>query len=417
MLPRTLVLADDLTGANDTAVQFADNGFNTLLTSSVQELVKLDNSRSEVVAINAATRPSYAKAEETTRNLTEQAIRAGFEQIYLKVDSTMRGSVAQQIKGAIAGLGNRNALAFVCTAYPEMGRVINDEVLYVDGIPVTETRSGRDPITPVKSSRIGDLIPDSFHVRNHHDVDHCVQEIIESTAQIITFDARVQEDLEQISEVADRVERPIVFVGSAGLAQALIGKASEPKSAAKLPLPIDFPPLVVVTSIHDVSQAQVDEYISDSAGVSSTVFSPAPAQLTQDPSMPSLLRQISVLSQDTNGVLVLRANPTVTASIEKRTQVASDFANKLSLLTKKALQSGKFGSLIIFGGDGSAACFKELSIANTQVLGSIEKGVPLSIVVDGPFEKLPIVTKSGGFGEPNLLINIVNQIWKGISNE
>lgn len=79
----------------------------------------------------------------------------------------MRGSVKYQIEGAIkawAGL-YPDVKAIICPAYPEMGRTIEAGHLYVNGVPVNETASGKDPICPVHSSSMQKLLPDAQVIR------------------------------------------------------------------------------------------------------------------------------------------------------------------------------------------------------------------------------------------------------------
>jgi D-threonate/D-erythronate kinase len=111
------LIADDLTGANDTAVQFARRGWDTLLaldpTSGSAGL-------SAIRTALAVTTDSRALDNAAAAKLTSEAIAhlmdAGVDRIYLKIDSTMRGSVAGQIDGALAAWRTRHsdARAVVC---------------------------------------------------------------------------------------------------------------------------------------------------------------------------------------------------------------------------------------------------------------------------------------------------------------
>ena len=125
------LIADDLTGATDTAVQFARRGWKTLLT--------LNASGCETAAVAKAATPSVlavttdaraldnAAAEQRTSDALARLLDAGINRIYLKIDSTMRGSVPGQIAGALAVWREThpNAFAVVCPAYPRMGRTVD----------------------------------------------------------------------------------------------------------------------------------------------------------------------------------------------------------------------------------------------------------------------------------------------------
>lgn len=119
-----LVIADDLTGANDTAVMFAESGFDTVLKTKVSALAQIHPDKAQVISVSTDSRAIGEKAKELTQIAISNAIQNSIGQIYLKIDSTMRGSVKYQIEGAIkawAGL-YPDVKAIICPAYPEMGR-------------------------------------------------------------------------------------------------------------------------------------------------------------------------------------------------------------------------------------------------------------------------------------------------------
>ncbi|HBO38842.1 MAG TPA: hypothetical protein DD638_09285, partial [Pasteurellaceae bacterium] len=94
-----LVIADDLTGANDTGVMFAEAGFNTRLVINLASLESTDFSQAEVFSISTDSRPLGIGAEAKAEQTVLSSIKKGIDRIYLKIDSTMRGSVQYQING------------------------------------------------------------------------------------------------------------------------------------------------------------------------------------------------------------------------------------------------------------------------------------------------------------------------------
>lgn len=59
--------------------------------------------------------------------------------------------------------------------------------------------------------------------------------------------------------------------------------------------------------------------------------------------------------------------------------------------------------MILFGGDGAAALLGKLGITEMRILYAIVPGVPFCIVDDGAYSGMKVMTKSGGFGNLNLL--------------
>lgn len=203
----------------------------------------------------------------------------------------------------------------------------------------------------------------------------------------------------------------VIPVGSAGLAQALVATLpAAPAHALSNPLPLPAPPMLLVTSIHDSSQQQIDTYIGSAAGAQSIVFSPHPAQLLAPDSLPALTSQLQALLASGNGAVIIRANPTHIASGNAAEALAKTFAQKLAALGKHSLQNRRFGALILFGDDGSSALLNALKVKALQVLRPIAEGVPLAIVHGGAHDGLIVISKSGGFGTPDLLSRIMNDL-------
>src|SRR6185503_4703551 len=140
--PRCLrLVADDVTGAGDASVQFARHGWDTFLSLSQQVRLKPDTTSEapeDAQRVIAVTTDCRALDDDTaharTRDALNQLIDAGVDRVFLKIDSTMRGSVRGQISGALEAWRTRyaDARAIVCPAYPRMGRTVQAGQLLVN---------------------------------------------------------------------------------------------------------------------------------------------------------------------------------------------------------------------------------------------------------------------------------------------
>ena len=405
MSKHLLLIADDLTGANDSSVTFAAAGFSTLLALSPATLPQTLSHSAEVFAVSTDSR-AQSDAHSRTAQAAQAALQQGIARLYLKIDSTMRGSVRAQIAGALHTWQTRHphAVAIICPAYPAMGRTIEHGQLLVHGIPVPETPSGQDAICPVSSADMHTLLPEAI-VLPCAEASALAEHIRSSGARQIVIDAQSETDLQQIAQAIALLGEAAIPVGSAGLARAIAHTLPAPAaSSLSNPLPVTPPVLVLVTSIHDTSQQQVDTYLAHQ-GASATVFSPYPAQLLAPHSQPALLAQMDALlnSDQAQHTLVIRANPARIASGSSAEALAQTFAQKLAALGKACLQKRRFGALIMFGGDGSAAMLEALNVTALRVLRPLIEGVPLATVLGGEYDGLVVITKSGGFGSPDLL--------------
>lgn len=154
------IVADDLTGSGDTAVQFVRAGWATQLSVGGAEQALADPAvrQAEVLAVTTHSRPlAAADAAAVVRGEVERLRAAGVQRLYKKVDSTLRGAFKAEIDAARLAWGE-DAIAVVCPAFPVTGRTVRQGVLYVGDRPVTETSAATDPVTPVTESHIPTLL-------------------------------------------------------------------------------------------------------------------------------------------------------------------------------------------------------------------------------------------------------------------
>jgi uncharacterized protein YgbK (DUF1537 family)/GNAT superfamily N-acetyltransferase len=118
--PRVVtILADDLTGAADCGLAFLRAGFPV------------------TVGLGAAPGPVAAIDLDTRRRPDAAAVRTAAASaeglLYLKIDSTLRGHVAEEVRAALDGAGL--ARAVVAPAFPAQGRTVRGGQVHVDGRP------------------------------------------------------------------------------------------------------------------------------------------------------------------------------------------------------------------------------------------------------------------------------------------
>ena len=117
------LVADDLTGSNDTGVQFAKQGLDTLVILELAgaEAAIAGAAEYDVFVINTDSR---ADDPATARSKARQGARilldAGIEYIYKKIDSTLRGNLGAELEGVMDAAGAK--AAFFIPALPALGR-------------------------------------------------------------------------------------------------------------------------------------------------------------------------------------------------------------------------------------------------------------------------------------------------------
>ena len=137
------VIADDFTGAAELGGIGLRYGLKVELNTVVNPA-----SEADVLIIATDTRSMpQADALATMRQVTAQMAKLKPELIFKKVDSVLRGYVAQEIGVQLEVLNLNQAL--LVPANPAMGRTINQGVYYLNNEPLHQTKFATDPEFPV----------------------------------------------------------------------------------------------------------------------------------------------------------------------------------------------------------------------------------------------------------------------------
>ena len=355
------LIADDLTGAGDASVQFAKRGWDVFLALEVRP--KPDTTSATGTTVIAVTTDSRALSHDAAQKLTCDALttlmQVGIDRVFLKIDSTMRGSVRGQVAGALAAWSTRypDARAMVCPAYPKMGRTVESGRLLVRGEPVERTAFGCDPVSPVATSDMSLLLPPS--------------------ARTSVVDAATDGDLMNIAASISAAGPSVIPVGSGGLAEA-VAATSTVRSVRLQPDRPGLPPdiikkrndpriLLQVSSLNPVSHAQVARL--------QTAFP---------------------------DVVVLRP------PLERgdSTAVAENLAREF----RDHLAREHWDVLGLVGGDGARATLKALGAAGIRIVGNLIEGIPLGIVIGGQANGTAVFTKAGGFGDEDALVQCIERL-------
>jgi uncharacterized protein YgbK (DUF1537 family) len=378
------LVADDVTGATDSAVEFASAGWEARLVrhlADVGELVPRTNG-SGLTAVTTACRSSADdEAADVTATAVQALSRAGTQRLYLKIDSTVRGSVAGQIAGALAAWRrvHPDAVAVICPAFPDLGRTVAGGVVLVEGVPVAVSAAGADPLTPVTDSVLERIIPGSLWVPSTSEVSS------RRGSDRFIVDSRSNGDLAAVAAMIDRLGPRVIAVGSAGLARAMAARWTTAVPAGLRPPPAAARRvLVAVNSMHPAAQEQV-AYLLRTVPDACLVGAPN-GSMTKDPSI---------------RVVCTSAVPNVdrgsgTASLVRQVVIE--------------LESRRYDAIVLVGGDGALAVLDELQARGIAVTGRLSPGVPRGVVIGGQADGLPIVTRSGGFGDARALVDAVRRL-------
>ena len=347
------LLADDLTGALDTAAEF------TALTGPLPVVWSAEAVPAGSAVLDSRTReraPDAAAA--TVAGMLVQL--AGARIAFKKVDSLLRGPTLAEVAACMAsGLWR---FAVLAPAFPYQGRITRNCRQY-RRTGTQWTQVGDDLVTALQAlgataqpGRPGDELAQGVSV----------------------FDAETDDDLRHILATAARHPQPVLWIGSGGLAQAMAADHPHPP-APPLPRPI----LGLFGSDQPATADQLAACDPHWLEITDEAFAAVPGRLRQ-----------------TGVALVSFRLP---AGIS-RTAAAQHIGDRIRGLTA---QIEPPGTLVVAGGQTLQGLCDALAVQRLLVQGRLVPGMPYSLIQGGRWHGVAVVSKSGAFGHPHLLRELI----------
>lgn len=436
------IVADDLTGACDTALQFYEAGCQTRVIASYKDLPSPSECQQTLAwAFNTESRHLDIHEASAAIRKTAAAMKDYFsiDRIYKKMDSTLRGNIAHECLAMLDELGYECAV--IAPAFPAEGRRTVGGYQLVRGIPVERTEIARDPLFPVYESHIPRLLAEATkeEIVGHIELSTVMRgagpiikeltEKIESGRKLVVIDACTQVDMEQIALAIDKIRKhhSVLPCGSAGLAQAMsmqwCGEIEGPLPEPEFPGTSIF---IVAGSNAEGTRKQITKLVDNfpyyGEGTQLQVYNVQPEQiLSQD--IDSLVSHVLSAMGDEQArntvVLALSLkddNYARTLELGKgqgldETQVARLAEHLLGEVTK-TIMNRRQCKLVVCGGETATEVAHALDIKSFDIIGQVEKVLPLMKGNSKSHPEHPywLITKSGNFGSPLALANIVKYL-------
>lgn len=412
------IIADDFTGAMDTAHGFAARGYDTTVLASLLNEPKSVNVNADILSVNTNSR--YVDEQTATATVVNAIDRVPARSVYKKIDSTLRGNFSAEVDAALTASGATFAL--VAPAFPSAGRTTEDGVHYVKGKPVTETEYGHDEKGPA-SSAIPELfagedrpvvsIPLETIKTDRDQVASAIEDAVteSETAPIIVCDARTDADLKTIA--AASADRDALYVGSGGLAEHLTLDGVE-MTPPLVPQLTPGAPLGIVGSVSETTLTQL-KHVPDDGVVPVDGVRLLDGEINE-----TAVRQAADRLEAGEPVMVTTATEramveeTLEAGRERgltdadiRNRVASGLAHIAQRVRERETPSGLF----VTGGDIAIAVLESLDATAVSLSGKeVEAGIPVGQFADGDAAGTQVVTKAGGFGSEEAIVNCLNTL-------
>ena len=390
------IIADDFTGALDTGVQFAELGARTLVVT--ENDYDLKNAEAlDVLIFDSETRHIKPKeAYHKVYSLTKKAKDFGVPYIYKKTDSGLRGNIGSELAGAMDAAGV-SEMSFI-PAFPAMRRVTRGGVHYVDGVPVAKSMFGEDPFEPVRHSAVKDIIAEQT-----------------DKTGIRVYDAETDGDMTAVAgELGHEGLR--LTAGCAGFAGVLAHVLGFHGKAAEIPaMPERF--FMICGSVNPVTRAQMDyarnegsfAYISLGVGQKLSPSWPESEECRKfGADYLAVTRNFHTILDANNPEDNSRTRDYINEHGLTTDDVRLNISRAVTGAAKAIIDAGLNARLMCVGGDTLLALMNAVGVCELVPMCEVQQGVVLtSFTYNG--KKYYIMTKSGGFGEKDLLVRLAGE--------
>ena len=404
-MAKTMLIADDLTGALDAGVCLLPA--DVLVATSPEGVTcELVSSCPAAISVNAGTRHLDAvSAAARVAALVEVAREAGVPCVVKKTDSALRGNVGAELTAAWRASGLPR-IHFI-PALPEMGRVTRGGVHYVDGVPVAESAFGRDPFEPVRVSDVRALVSSQTDAPVHL-VEEGSPAPLDASG-IVIYDATSTESMvARVRELRDAGELGVV-AGCAGVTDALAGVLDLGRMHGEKSL--DGGNLLAVCgSVNSASRAQC----RFAEGSGARVMRIGEREKCDD----------SWLDSEDGRSFVSRASESwgnapltvvdgsgledLTGLVPEGPDVRQVVADHIGAILVSICEQGLHGRVLVTGGDILASFLAQSGVERVRPLDQPAPGI-VGFELDLRGQRLVIFSKSGGFGSRELLVEMAGR--------
>ncbi len=425
------VVADDLTGSADTGVQFCPVVGPVYLTNLGDAGFELPPEGFDGAGISINTNSRHisraeaaAKVKLAVAGLRASGLKA--EIVYKKIDSCLRGNIGAELDALLSETGA--AACFVAPALPAQGRTTESDIHRVHGVPIAETEMAKDPLSPVFESRLSVNLQSQSKLKVGH-VDLATVESGEATAGgkikrllaegccHISFDAAVDRHLDRIAELGTLIskEMKILFCGSAGLAASLsrlLDPGSFPRgseiSGGKERIRENRDNtakwLMVCGSASDITRLQIDRLVQ-STGWVHRILGPELLLVEWGSRDNSLqIEEFHERLSTENAIISIDPN------FEYPNVDPQELVSRFAMIGGKLATAKKPEILFLTGGDTAAAVLENIGWSGIKLYREVLPGLVQGELCGGPLCGATVVTKAGGFGEEDTLLQLVRQL-------
>jgi len=379
------IVADDLTGALDTAAPFASHGFDTWL-SLPPDLVSLGiDADAEVVTLTTESRHLPADQAANRVGAALHALAALQPKIvFKKIDSILRGNIGAEVVAALKTTGRRHAI--IAPAVPSQNRTMSGGTVYVSGVRLPASVDDGEAVETPMSAHLPDLLQPAGCLQLHLVSAGRLPTLgVEPGLHAYVVDAASETDLDTLAQFVVHRSSEILAVGAMGLGRALARALGQHAPPQKL-LVGSGVLLFVIGSRREASAAQIEALLAAGAGH-------VEIPVGREPDIDLLLDHLG--PQPETSLVVVRPELATIHGIS-----AQIVADRLGRAAAAIVQRIEVSALVMAGGDTAAACLDCLRAKCLHVLGELHDGIAFGTFLTDT-STMSFFAKSGSFGRPD----------------
>jgi uncharacterized protein YgbK (DUF1537 family) len=425
------IIADDLSSATDCGAQVVRSGLSVVVPLKHYSL-PLQARDIQVISVDTDSRSLSAdQAYDKVRTAVQDLAAEGWTDFYKSIDSTLRGNLGAEIEAVLDVV--RPECAVIAPAFPKYGRTTVDGIQYLHGQPLHETEFGSDPTAPVKDAdiarrlaegsrrKVGKFTLEQLRAGTTR-IESTVRDLLAGGIELVVVDIAEQEDLRRLCLGFSQSNLRVVWVGSSGMAEFVplaFGLTSPSETLHHNHSPDPRPALALVGSASETTRGQLG-YAQKNHQLNIIPLDPArmiqngTAAAAELDRAGSDLRTAIDSGQDV--ALVVNASRAEIAGAQQigaalhltPGQVAQRIVEGLARAGSRLVQEGRISAIVATGGDTANALCNALDAQALEILGEVEAGIPIMRILGE--QSLPLVTKAGGFGSPQVMADALAKV-------
>ena len=394
-----IIIADDFTGANETAVKFMNGGYNSSVILEADRLSTIQKNYSTVAIDTETFYDTPETATKKLRKLAKYLVPWKDKSIFYKrINPNFMGNAAIEIKSFAEEIGFKYVV--ITNTFSSDRMAIEEGVSTFEPSGVVthfknkekHVATAQQSVEFMKKAGIKNLF-----IISKEDIRSGKASGVIASKGYFCCEAEDETDIRSVVREISAVipARDILWVGSVGLADVL----------AYLSKPI----LTILGSIHQRSIRQA-RLLTELELVNTIQI-----EVDQWKENPQKQREFAANEAEA----VLRRGQNVLLAMVKNRRFINDeypdndmnsFLNFLADVSWDILGRIKIGGVCVTGGDCAVRLVQKTKANGIRLIKEIQEGITLVKLNEGPFDGLSMITKAGGFGGERALIHAIEYL-------